>query len=44
MTRTFKAALLLAQQGAMSEYVVEWAGKKVASMKRGLRFAASQVR
>jgi integrase len=43
MTRTVKAALLLARQGAMSEYVIEWAGKKVASVKRGLRFAAKRA-
>jgi len=43
MTRTVKAALLLARQGAMSEYVIEWAAKKVASVKRGLRFAAKRA-
>jgi integrase len=43
MTRTVKAALLSARQGAMSEYVIEWAGKKVASVKRGLRFAAQRA-
>lgn len=43
MTRTVKAALLTAQQGAMSGYVIEWAGKKVASVKRGIRFAAMRA-
>jgi integrase len=43
MTRTVKAALLTAQHGAMSEYVIEWAGKKVMSFKRGLRFTAERV-
>jgi integrase len=40
MTRTVKAGLLTARQGAMGEHVIEWAGKKVASVKRGIRFAA----
>jgi integrase len=43
MTRTVKAALLAARNGTMSEYVIEWAGKKVASVKRGLRFAAKRA-
>jgi integrase len=43
MTRTVKAALLSMRNGAMSEYVIEWAGKKVASVKRGLHFAAKQA-
>jgi integrase len=43
MTRTVKAALLSARQGAMSEYVIEWAGRKVASVKRGVRFAAQRA-
>jgi integrase len=43
MTRTVKAALLAAQQGAMSDYVIEWAGKQVASVKRGIRLAAKRA-
>ena len=43
MNRTVKAALLSARQDAMSEYVIEWAGKKVASVKRALRFAAKRA-
>jgi integrase len=43
MTRTAKAALLTAKQGALSDYVIEWAGEKVASVKRGLRFAATRA-
>jgi integrase len=43
MTRTVKAALLSARQGAMSDYVIEWAGRKVASVKRGLHFAAKRA-
>jgi integrase len=43
MTRTVKAALTTGKHGALSEYVIEWAGKKVASVKRGLRFAAKRA-
>ena len=43
MTRTVKAALLSARAGAVSEYVIEWAGRKVTSVKRGLRFAAKRA-
>lgn len=40
MNRDLRAALHEAQQGTISAYVVEWAGKKVKSVKRGLRQAA----
>lgn len=40
MNRDARAALLEAREGALSEYVIEWAGKKVKSVKRGLRQAA----
>jgi integrase len=43
MTRTVKAALLTAKQGALSGHVIEWAGQKVASVKRGLHFAAKRA-
>jgi integrase len=40
MLRTAKAALREARAGALSEYVIEWAGKPVGSLKRGLKGAA----
>jgi integrase len=43
MNRTVKAALLEARAGALSPYVIEWAGRKVAAVKRGLRFAAQRA-
>lgn len=43
MTRTMRAALLSARPGAMSDYVIEWAGKKVVSAKRGLHRAAKRA-
>jgi integrase len=43
MNRDARAALLEARRGAMSPYVIEWAGKKVASVKRGLREAAKRA-
>lgn len=44
MLRTAKAALLEAQQGALSEFVIEWAGKRVASLKRGIKTAARNAK
>lgn len=44
MTRTLKAALLDARQGALSPYVVEWAGERVGSVKKGLASAARRAR
>lgn len=43
MTRTVRAALQTAKRGALSDYVIEWAGKKVGSVKRGLRFTARRA-
>jgi integrase len=43
MNRTAKAALLEARQGALSDYVIEWGGKRVASVKRGLATAAGRA-
>lgn len=43
MNRDLRAALLEAKRGALSEYVIEWAGKKVKSVKRGLREAARKA-
>jgi integrase len=40
MNRTVRAALLESREGALSPYVIEWAGRKVDSVKRGLRRAA----
>jgi integrase len=35
MLRTAKAALREAQPAALSNYVIEWAGKPIGSLKRG---------
>lgn len=43
MLRTSRAALLEARQGALSEHVIEWAGKPVKSVKRGLGVAARRA-
>jgi integrase len=43
MLRTARAALLEARQGALTDYVVEWAGRPVKSVKRGLRVAAQRA-
>lgn len=43
MLRTARAALLEARQGALSEHVIEWAGKPVKSVKRGLAQAAKRA-
>jgi integrase len=40
MNRAARAALLEAKEGALSDYVIEWAGKRVASVKRGLKATA----
>jgi site-specific recombinase XerD len=40
MNRTVRAALLEAAPGALSQHVIEWAGKRVASVKRGLKSSA----
>ena len=39
MLRTAKAALREAQAGALSNYVIEWAGKRVKSLNRGIKTA-----
>lgn len=41
MTRTLKTRLLNARAGALSEHVIEWAGKPVGSVKKGLTAAAT---
>ena len=40
MNRTARAALLTARTGALSDYVIEWAGRSVGSVKRSLKAAA----
>lgn len=40
MNRTVRVALMEAREGALTRFVVEWAGKPVASVKRGLASAA----
>src|SRR5262249_46842642 len=39
MTTALRAVLAEAQRGALSDYVIEWAGKRVASVKRGIKAA-----
>jgi integrase len=39
MLRTAKTALREAEAGALSGYVIEWAGKRVKSLKRGIKTA-----
>lgn len=43
MTNTIRAALSEAQKGARSDYVIEWAGKKVSKVRRGLSLAAKRA-
>jgi integrase len=43
MLRTARAALLEARQGALTDYVIEWAGRPVKSVKRGLSAAAKNA-
>lgn len=43
MTRTLKPRLLTAKAGAISPYVVEWAGRRVGSVKKGLAAAAERA-
>jgi integrase len=40
MLRTAKAALREAERGALSAYVIEWAGERVGSLKKGIKSAA----
>lgn len=40
LTRTLRLRLLEAQAGARSPYVIEWAGERVGSVKKGLATAA----
>jgi integrase len=43
MTRTLRAALAEAHSGAMTPYVIEWAGGRVGSVKKGLAAAAKRA-
>lgn len=40
MNRSIKLRLLAAREGARSDYVIEWAGEKVGSVKKGLATAS----
>lgn len=42
MNRTLRAALQEARDGSISEYVIEWAGEKVRSVKKGIGAAAKR--
>jgi len=43
MNRNARAALLEARNGALTPYVIEWAGRPVKSVKRGLQAAARKA-
>lgn len=42
MNRSLRAALAEAQEGSISKYVIEWAGEKVGSVKKGIAAAAKR--
>ena len=44
MTRTVKTHLLAARAGAVTPYVIEWNGKRVGSVKKGLAAAAARAK
>ena len=43
MTKTLAAVLQEAMLGSLSNYVIEWRGKRVKSVKKGLAFAARRA-
>jgi len=43
MNRTLRAALLVAKEGALTPFVIEWAGQRVRSVKRGLSASAKRA-
>lgn len=43
MNNTVRAALMDAREGALSDHVIEWAGKPVASLKKGLATTAKKA-
>lgn len=42
MNRTLRAALAEAREGSISKFVIEWAGEKVGSVKKGVSAAAKR--
>jgi excisionase family DNA binding protein len=44
MNRTVRAALLESQAGALTPHVIEWAGQRVGSVKKGLSAAARRAK
>lgn len=42
MNRSLRAALTEAREGSISKYVIEWAGEKVGSVKKGVAAAAKR--
>lgn len=42
MNRSLRAALAEAREGSISKYVIEWAGEKVGSVKKGISAAAKR--
>jgi integrase len=44
MNRSLRAALSEAREGAITRYVIEWAGHKVASVKKGISKAAKRAK
>lgn len=42
MNRSLRAALAEAKKGSISKYVIEWAGEKVGSVKKGIASAAKR--
>lgn len=43
INRTLRTALLAAKAGALSPFVIEWAGERVGSVKKGLTTAATKA-
>jgi hypothetical protein len=43
MTSALRAVLLEAQRGALTDYVIEWAGERVGSVKRGIGAAGKHI-
>ena len=43
MNRTLRGALLVAKEGALTPFVIEWAGQRVRSVKRGLARSAKRA-
>jgi len=43
MNRTLRSALLVAKEGTLTPFVIEWAGQRVRSVKRGLARSAKRA-